>query len=131
MWSLLLMTEPNSQNINVLGTPLESCCQEPKTGFFRDGFCRTNNHDRGAHVVCSIVNKQFLDFTRAQGNDLSSAAPQFGFPGLKEGDRWCLCVARWKQALVAGCAPAVKLEATHISALEIVELEDLKRHAIQ
>lgn len=99
------------------------------TGFFRDGWCRTSAEDRGLHTVCAEMTKEFLEFSRAQGNDLSTPNAQWDFPGLKEGDRWCLCVARWKEALDAGCAPPVLLEACHSSALEWVDLEELKAHA--
>ncbi len=114
---------------NVLGTPLADCSHDPKTGFFRDGCCRTRNDDVGTHVVCAIMTEEFLDYSRLQGNDLITARPEFSFPGLVAGDRWCLCASRWKQALEAGCAPAVILEATHAKALEYVTLADLKYHA--
>ncbi len=115
---------------NVLGGPLQSCCTEPATGFFRDGYCRAAAGDPGWHLVCARVTREFLDFTRQRGNDLSTPVPDHGFPGLKPGDRWCLCVQRWKEALAAGRAPSVVLEATHVSALEFVDLADLKRHAV-
>ncbi len=99
------------------------------TGFFRDGYCRTGPPDRGMHTVCIVATDEFLAFSRAQGNDLSTPVPEYDFPGLEEGDRWCLCVTRWKDALEAGCAPQVVLEATHLSALEWVSLEDLSAHA--
>lgn len=115
---------------NVLGGKLESCCQEPLTGFYRDGYCRTGPGDQGLHTVCAVMSEEFLRFSAAAGNDLSTAIPEFDFPGLKSGDRWCLCVTRWQEALEAGCAPAVVLAATHISALEFVALEDLRVHAV-
>ena len=115
---------------NVLGAPLECCCREPMTGFYRDGFCRTGTADRGMHTVCVVVTDDFLAFSREQGNDLSTPRMEYDFPGLKDGDRWCLCVTRWKDALEAGCAPQVVLEATHISALEWVSLEELRAHAV-
>lgn len=114
---------------NVLGTPLSCCCREPLTGFYRDGYCRTGPDDRGMHTVCAVMTADFLRFSRERGNDLSTPRPEFGFPGLEAGDRWCLCVTRWKEALDADCAPQVALEATHISALEWVSLEDLQAHA--
>lgn len=100
------------------------------TGFFRDGSCKTCEEDRGVHTVCARVTEEFLDFSRANGNDLSTPRPEFGFPGLKPGDRWCLCAGRWKQALDAGMAPPVILESTHEATLEIVDLAELREHAI-
>lgn len=114
---------------NVLGTELKECGTDPMTGFFRDGCCRTGPQDAGIHVVCAEVTDAFLDFSKRQGNDLITPKPEWGFPGLKAGDRWCLCAARWKEALEAGVAPPVKLEATHEKALTIVSLEDLKANA--
>jgi len=116
--------------VNVLGTPLQGCSVEPRTGFYRDGCCNTGPDDVGSHTVCVMVNKEFLDFSMAAGNDLSTPAPQYGFPGLKSGDRWCLCAARWQQAFEAGVAPPVVLEATHQRALEHCSLDDLLRLAI-
>jgi hypothetical protein len=115
---------------NVLGGPLQPCCFEPVTGFYRDGYCRTGPGDFGLHTVCIEVTAEFLIFSRAQGNDLSTPVPEFEFPGLKPGDCWCLCVTRWKQALDAGMAPRVRLESSHISALEFVAREDLQRYAL-
>lgn len=115
---------------NVLGTPLETCCTSPMTGFYRDGMCRTGAGDMGAHVVCAQVTQEFLEYTRSQGNDLSTPVPAFNFPGLKPGDRWCLCASRWKEAFDAGVAPPVVLEATHASALEYVSLSELQQSAI-
>ena len=115
---------------NVLGGPLQTCSIQPMTGFFRDGCCNTGPHDLGLHVVCAQTTAEFLDFSRSRGNDLSSPRPEFGFPGLRPGDRWCLCAARWQEALAAGCAPKVVLSATHEAALQVVDLADLKRHAI-
>jgi hypothetical protein len=115
---------------NVLGQPLEVCGDAPKTGYFRTGACETGPQDRGSHVICARVTDTFLTFTQAMGNDLSRPVPEFGFPGLKPGDRWCLCALRWKEALEAGVAPPVDLNATHASALQYVALEDLKRHAL-
>ncbi|PSN15384.1 DUF2237 domain-containing protein [filamentous cyanobacterium CCT1] len=115
---------------NVLGTALAPCCTSPMTGFYRDGCCNTGAGDMGVHVVCAQMTPEFLDFTKAQGNDLSTPVPAFQFPGLKPGDRWCLCAARWQEALEAGVAPPVMLEATHAAAVEHVALSDLKDHAI-
>jgi uncharacterized protein (DUF2237 family) len=115
---------------NVLGEPLETCGDEPVTGFFRDGCCNTGPQDVGAHVVCARMTAEFLAFSRVRGNDLSTPRPEFGFPGLQPGDRWCLCAARWQEAFEAGVAPRVALRATHERALQIIGLEDLKRHAL-
>ena len=114
---------------NVLGRSLQPCSMEPVTGFFRDGCCRTCDEDAGSHTVCIRVTQAFLEFSRARGNDLSTPLPFYGFPGLKPGDQWCLCAARWREALDAGCAPEVVLEATHERALEVCPLEDLRAHA--
>lgn len=115
---------------NVLGTELKSCCTDPMTGFYRDGFCRTGYEDSGLHLVCALMTDEFLEFSSSRGNDLSTPVPEYDFPGLVAGDKWCLCVTRWKEALEAGIAPQVDLEATHISALEFVELDELKKHAL-
>ncbi len=115
---------------NVLGGPLECCCMRPLTGFYRDGYCRTGPGDVGLHTVCVEVTDEFLAFSRSRGNDLSTPAPEFGFPGLVAGDKWCLCVTRWSEALMAGKAPRVHLAASHISVLEFVDLEDLKEYAL-
>jgi uncharacterized protein (DUF2237 family) len=114
----------------VLGGPLADCCNNPVTGFFRDGCCNTGPEDHGAHVVCVQVTKEFLEFSVARGNDLSTPMPDFGFPGLNPGDRWCLCAARWREALSAGMAPSVVLTATHERALDYVTLEALKKYAL-
>jgi uncharacterized protein (DUF2237 family) len=116
---------------NVLGTPLKSCCQDPVTGFYRDGFCNTGPDDYGLHIVCMVATAEFLEFSKARGNDLSTPVEEWGFPGLKPGDKWCLCALRWKEAYDAGKAPQVDLEATHISALEHLDLAALKQFAIQ
>ncbi|QSJ18806.1 DUF2237 domain-containing protein [Nostoc sp. UHCC 0702] len=115
---------------NVIGTNLELCCTSPMTGYYRDGFCRTGGQDFGSHVVCAQVTAEFLEFTKSRGNDLSTPAPDYNFPGLKPGDRWCLCVSRWQEALEAGVAPPVILWATHPRALEVVSLDELKKHAL-
>lgn len=116
---------------NVLGGELASCCTSPMTGFYRDGLCRTGPEDIGLHTVCARMTAEFLAFSKEAGNDLSTPRPEYEFPGLSPGDCWCLCVTRWRDALEAGKAPQVVLEATHISALEFVELEDLRAHAVQ
>lgn len=115
---------------NVLGTNLQSCSTKPLTGYFRDGCCRTGADDFGIHVICAQVTGEFLEFSRQRGNDLTTPVPDYNFPGLKPGDRWCLCASRWKEAFLAGLAPPVVLEATHISALEFVSLEELQLHAV-
>lgn len=119
-----------SRHRNVLGEPLEGCCSDPVTGFYRDGHCRVGPEDVGVHAVCALVTEDFLAFSRERGNDLSTPRPEFGFPGLSEGDRWCLCAARWQEALEAERAPRVALRSTHEAALEVVALDDLKRHAL-
>jgi hypothetical protein len=115
---------------NVLGGPLECCCTSPLTGFYRTGTCETGPQDVGTHVVCARVTAEFLEFSVARGNDLVTPVPEFAFPGLKPGDRWCLCAARWREALAVGVAPPVALASTHEKALEFVPLEELKRHAL-
>ena len=115
---------------NVLGGELQGCSTDPMTGFYRNGMCSTGPGDHGLHVVCVRLTNEFLEFSRANGNDLSTPIPEFGFPGLEEGDKWCLCVTRWKEALEAGHAPQVYIEATHVSALEYVDREDLQAHAV-
>jgi uncharacterized protein len=114
---------------NVLGTEIESCSTEPMTGFYRDGCCNTGAGDVGLHTVCVEVTDDFLRFSKLKGNDLSTPNMAYDFPGLKDGDRWCLCVLRWKEAFEAGMAPLVNLNATHISVLEFVDLEILKDYA--
>jgi uncharacterized protein len=118
-----------SEAKNVLGEPLEVCSIDPMTGFFRDGCCNTGTQDLGTHVVCAQVTQEFLELTRSQGNDLSTPRP--GFPGLKPGDRWCLCVSRWQEALEAGVAPPIVLSATHEVALKVVSMADLKKYALE
>ncbi|WP_423822175.1 DUF2237 domain-containing protein [Salinisphaera sp. SPP-AMP-43] len=124
------MTEPKSIARNVLGEPLAACCHSPITGFYRDGFCHTGDQDLGRHVVCAVLTDEFLAFSAARGNDLATPRPEFDFPGLQAGDRWCLCAARWAEAHQAGVAPRVALTATHEAALEVVSLAALKPHAI-
>ncbi|MEH1964366.1 MAG: DUF2237 domain-containing protein [Nostoc sp.] len=115
---------------NVIDGNLEVCCTSPMTGFYRDGFCHTGGQDFGSHVVCAQVTSEFLEFTKSRGNDLSTPVPDFNFPGLKPGDRWCLCASRWQEALDAGVAPPVILSATHARALEVVSLDELKKYAL-
>ncbi len=117
------------QSINVLGGPLSPCSMAPLTGFFRDGHCNTCAQDAGSHTVCAVMTAEFLAYSAYVGNDLSTPRPEFHFPGLKPGDPWCLCAARFLQAHDEGCAPKVSLEATHMRALEIVPLEVLEGHA--
>ncbi|MBE9136552.1 DUF2237 domain-containing protein [Nodosilinea sp. LEGE 07088] len=115
---------------NVLGTELVPCSTAPVTGYYRDGCCNTGAGDYGVHIVCAQMTPEFLAYTKTQGNDLSTPVPAFQFPGLKPGDRWCLCAPRWQEALEAGVAPPVALNATHALALEHVSLADLKNHAL-
>jgi uncharacterized protein (DUF2237 family) len=115
---------------NVLGGPLGRCSDRPLTGFFRDGCCNTNEEDIGSHTVCVVLTAEFLEFSKASGNDLSTPHPEFDFPGLKPGDRWCLCAARWRDALLVGKAPRVVLNATNEAVLLVVSLDDLKASAI-
>ena len=110
---------------------MRPCCRNPLTGFYRDGYCRTGPGDTGLHTVCALMTEEFLAFSVAQGNDLVTPHPEWEFPGLRPGDRWCVCVTRWQEALEAGVAPLVDLEATHTSALEFVELRDLQAHAVE
>ena len=115
---------------NVLGEEMEDCSTSPMTGFFRDGCCRTGPDDQGLHILCAEMTEEFLTFSKMAGNDLSTPMPEYHFQGLEPGDRWCLCVLRWKEALEAGMAPPVVLAATHVSTLEFVDLDDLKAHAV-
>jgi uncharacterized protein (DUF2237 family) len=115
---------------NVFREPLEVCSLSPRTGFYRTGCCHTGPEDHGVHTVCTEVTAEFLAFSKSRGNDLSTPRPEFDFPGLEPGDRWCLCAARWLEAFEAGAAPKVVLTATHERTLEIVELADLKKHAL-
>ena len=117
------------ESINVFGEELQTCSESPVTGFFRDCCCNTSDQDMGSHTVCVQVTKEFLEFSRFRGNDLSTPRPEFGFPGLKPGDRWCLCAARWREAYEAGMAPRVYLRATHERALEIVPLSVIRDFA--
>lgn len=117
------------ESVNVLGAPLQPCSTAPMTGFFRNGCCDTNRQDVGSHTVCAVMTAEFLAFSKARGNDLSTPRPEFGFPGLKPGDRWCVCALRWKEACEAGVAPPVVLRATSAQVLDLIDLEDLQRHA--
>ena len=118
------------QALNVLGTSLKACCHAPKTGFYRDGYCRTEARDLGRHVICAEVTAAFLAYSKEQGNDLSTPRPEFDFPGLQPGDRWCLCANRWLDAHEEGVAPKVILEACEESALKVVPLDVLKAYAV-
>jgi uncharacterized protein len=115
---------------NVLGEPLEDCSLDPVTGFFRNGCCDTAKEDAGSHTVCAVMTAEFLAFSKSHGNDLSTPMPDYDFPGLKPGDRWCLCAPRWQEAFEAGRAPRVALKATHENALTYCALKDLKTHAV-
>jgi len=115
---------------NVFGGPLQACSTAPVTGFFRNGCCDTSDQDVGSHTVCAVMTEGFLQFSKSRGNDLSTPLPEFGFPGLKAGDRWCLCAPRWQEAFEAGQAPKVVLSASHEGALDYCALADLKKHAI-
>lgn len=120
-----------TKDLNVLGSALELCSCEPMTGWFRDGHCRSDPSDQGQHTVCCVMTESFLTYSKAQGNDLSTPVPAFGFPGLQPGDHWCVCAPRWKQAHDDGMAPPVRLEATAFSATEVIPLELLKACAYQ
>ena len=115
---------------NVLGGELKLCCSNPVTGFYRDGYCRTGAEDTGRHTVCIVATTEFLAYSKGVGNDLSTPRPEYAFPGLKEGDKWCLVALRWKQALEDGMAPMVVLESTHESVLQNASLDELKRFAV-
>jgi uncharacterized protein (DUF2237 family) len=117
-------------SVNVLGGRLEPCSTAPMTGFFRNGCCDTSDQDRGSHTVCAVMTAEFLAFSKARGNDLSTPRPEFGFPGLKPGDRWCLCAPRWREAWDAGMAPKVRLASTHRNALDWCPISALRAHAV-
>ena len=123
------MIANDDETKNVLGTKLEACCFTPKTGFYRDGFCNTGSNDYGKHIVCAIMSKEFLEFSKEMGNNLISPVPEYNFPGLKPGDKWCLCVLRWKEALQNKVAPKVILESCHQKCLKYVTLKSLQDHA--
>ena len=118
-------------NINVFGQPIKECSCKPMTGFYRNGKCSTGPNDRGLHTVCAQMTQEFLNFTKSLGNDLSTPNPEYGFPGLNPGDRWCLCATRWKEAYDVGKAPFVFLEGTHQKSLDVVSLESLQKYAIK
>lgn len=120
-----------SQSKNVFGEPIKTCSSDPLTGFFRNGCCDTGAEDHGKHTVCVIMTDEFLHFSKTMGNDLSTPLPQFDFPGLKAGDRWCLCVLRWKEAYIEGMAPNVDLEATNEQSLDYVDMESLLEYALK
>jgi len=122
---------PKNPAKNVLGGELADCSHDPITGFYRTGCCETDDDDHGMHTVCTELTEDFLEFSRSRGNDLSTPQPDFDFPGLAAGDRWCLCAARWLEAYKAGCAPRVHLEATHEKTLEIVGFDALRAHALE
>lgn len=119
---------PSSTAVNVYGEPLQACCFEPRTGWYRDGFCHTDADDTGVHTVCVVVTEEFLAFSKAVGNDLSTPNPWF--PGLQPGDKWCLCAARWQEAFEAGCAPKVFMDATHSRTLDFLDFNDLEAHSL-
>ncbi len=119
------------KSLNVIGEPLENCSCDPKTGYLRDGFCNTTADDFGTHVVCAIMTEAFLRYSQSKGNDLITPIPHWEFPGLKPGDKWCLCVSRWKQAEKAGVAPPIDLNATHELALQFVSLELLQKYVLK
>ena len=121
-------TQPEVQERNVLGGPLIACSLEPLTGFYRNGCCSTGPEDAGSHTVCAVMTEEFLEFSAARGNDLMTPRAEWGFPGLKPGDRWCLCAIRWAEAFEAGCAPDVILAATHERALDMIRIEHLQEH---
>jgi hypothetical protein len=125
------MSHVTSTALNVLGRTLQPCSFEPRTGYFRDGCCHTDPSDRGLHTICVVVTQAFLAYSMRRGNDLSTPRPEYDFPGLKPGDRWCLCAARWLEAWHAKCAPEVLLESTHLNSLGVVSLDQLKAHAAQ
>ena len=115
---------------NIFDEPIDECCSNPITGYFRDGFCHTDKMDRGLHIVCSLMTQGFLDFSRTKGNDLSTPRPEFNFPGLKEGDSWCVCAERWKEAHEQGFAPKVYLRKTNKKTLKIIDIEILKKYSV-
>lgn len=130
-FTAMSQTTQKPKALNVLGTTLESCCNDPMTGYWRDGFCRTASEDQGTHVVCAVMTQEFLDFTKSKGNDLTRPIPAYQFPGLKAGDKWCLCILRWLEAEKAGKAPKVVLSSTDDKALDYTSLELLKKYAIE
>ena len=124
------MVDKDDMALNVFGEPLEICCKSPMTGYFRDGLCRTDTSDYGLHLTCALLTNEFLEFSKIQGNDLSTPRPEFGFVGLKGGDKWCICAGRWTEALEAGKAPKIYLRATHQKMLLMVQIEVLEKYAL-
>lgn len=118
-------------SLNILGEPLASCCTQPITGYFRDGYCRTSFQDQGTHIVCAVVSDEFLQFSAGQGNDLMTPIPEYNFPGLKAGDRWCLCMSRWLQAYEVGVAPKIVPQASHIKLLEVIDIARLTPYFVE
>lgn len=116
--------------LNVYGKPLEKCCSDPVTGFHRDGYCQTGERDLGLHVTCAVLTDEFLEYSASKGNDLKTPRPDFSFPGLKAGDKWCLCCSRWIEAYKAGLAPKIDLNATHIKMLDFIDLESLEKYKL-
>ena len=129
--TFLIMNEDIAQSVNVFGQPLELCCSSPTTGFYRDGYCNTGSSDYGTHVVCSVMTQDFLEFSKSKGNDLTTPNEAYRFPGLVPGDKWCLCVLRWKEAYDVGKAPKVYLEGTHEKALNYVTIDQLIEYALK
>lgn len=127
----MMMNGPDPSPKNVLGQPLQACCFEPMTGYYRDGFCNTGAADYGVHTVCAVMTDDFLSYTSSCGNDLSTPRPEYGFPGLKPGDKWCLCVSRWAEAEKAGKAPKVYLPGCHENSLKVVTLELLQSYSAE
>ncbi len=126
---MVFSCNPPIMATNVFGQPLQPCCFNPLTGFYRDGYCRTGTDDTGTHTVCAIMTAEFLQFSLSVGNDLTTPRPEYGFPGLKPGDKWCLCLTRWLQAYHADVAPSVILEATHEKTLDLIPLDELIAYA--
>ena len=124
------MEKTKTESLNIFGLPLRSCSLNPRTGFYRDGCCKTGPQDIGTHTVCAQVTHEFLEFSRSRGNDLITPRPEYDFPGLKEGDFWCLCASRWKEAYLAGVAPKLRLESCHEKSLEYIERQVLLKFAI-
>ena len=124
------MIDKNDIALNVFGESLEICCKSPMTGYFRDGLCRTDKSDYGLHLTCALLTNEFLEFSKIRGNDLSTPRPEFGFKGLKEGDKWCICAGRWTEALEAGKAPRIFLKATHQRMVSMVQIEVLEKYAL-
>jgi len=129
-FEIIRFIDMEMQQVNIFDEPIEECCSNPITGFFRDGFCHTDEIDRGLHIVCSLINDEFLDFSKSRGNDLSTPRPEFNFPGLKAGDSWCVCAERWKEAYEHGFAPKIFLKKTNKKTTSIIDIKILKEFAI-